>query len=409
MLPMKSKLNIVIIGGGFAGLSAARQLRGSRYSVTLIDPSLHMEWLPNIHEILSGRKQGDELRLTRHSLLRRLGHRFLANRAMELTNTAVLLDNGMRVPFDACIVATGGVHNSFGVPGADRHALPMKSVAQCQAIARRLQRAALSPRDARVTIVGGGIEGVEALGEVLRAYGRRRQFEFSLVEAGTRLLPGKPASLDARIRSLTRSLPVSYHLGQPVAEVARDRIVLASGAVVPSDITIWSAGVAPNGFLLRSQLTSEPGQWAPVSGALQSTVRPNVFIIGDAADLREMGLAKQAYHAMDMGRCAASNVVNWLQHKPLQAYEPAAKPQVVTFGELETFVVFRDFALSSAALGPTKEAIYTLGLLQLSPPASTRELWASLDRLQRSARRVYLPALNPIKLWRKLPATQVLN
>ena len=77
------------------------------------------------------------------------------NRAMEMTSSTVLLDNGMKVPFDVCIVATGSVNNTFGVDGADQFALPMKSVEQCQVIARKLHRASLSHRTTRVTVVGG--------------------------------------------------------------------------------------------------------------------------------------------------------------------------------------------------------------------------------------------------------------
>ncbi|HEX4937904.1 MAG TPA: NAD(P)-binding protein, partial [Candidatus Kapabacteria bacterium] len=70
MIGFGRKPRICIVGGGFAGLNAAQQLKSSRYDVTVIDPSPHIEWLPNIHEIISGVKKGDELRLNRAILLR---------------------------------------------------------------------------------------------------------------------------------------------------------------------------------------------------------------------------------------------------------------------------------------------------------------------------------------------------
>ncbi len=100
MFGRQSKQKIVIVGGGFAGLNAAQQLKSSKFDVTLIDPSPYIEWLPNIHEIISGAKKGDELRLNRNILVSRLGHRFLRNRAMEMSSSLVHLDDGSSIPFD---------------------------------------------------------------------------------------------------------------------------------------------------------------------------------------------------------------------------------------------------------------------------------------------------------------------
>lgn len=403
------KPKVVIVGGGFAGLNAAQQLKSSRYEVTVIDPSPHIEWLPNIHEIISGVKKGDELRLNRNILVRRLGHRFLMNRAMEMTSTFILLDNGMKVPFDVCIVATGSVNNTFGVEGADQFALPMKSVEQCQVIARKLHRASLSHRTTRVTVVGGGIEGVEAFGEVMRAYRHRPQFEFNIVEASEHLLSRSPGHLDGKIRSHTDGYRVEYHLGKKVESVDHEGICLTDGGAIESDITIWSTGAAPNGFLQRSYLTNENNEWAKVNPYFQSEARENVFIIGDAANPQGMPLAKQAFHAIDMGRAAAQNVDRLLAGRAMREFQPSIKPQVVTFGDLDTFMLFKDFAVSSSVLGAAKEAIYTMGLLQMAPPKSAKDLLHSLDLLQRSARRVYLPTLNPLSLINKLPKSKVFS
>lgn len=409
MFGKHSKPKIVVVGGGFAGLNAAQQLKSNRYDVTVIDPSPHIEWLPNIHEIISGVKKGDELRLSRNILVRRLGHRFLMNRAMEMTSSSVLLDNGMKVPFDVCIVATGSVNNTSGVEGADQFALPMKSVDQCQVIARKLHRASLSHRTTRVTVVGGGIEGVEAFGEVMRAYRRRPQFEFNIVDSAEHLLPRSPGHLDGKIRSHTDGFRVNYHLGKKVESVDHEGICLTDGGAIESDITIWSTGAAPNGFLQRSYLTHEANEWASVNRFFQSDSRENVFIIGDAANPEGMPLAKQAYHAIEMGRAAAQNVERLLAGRALREFQPSSKPQVVTFGDMDTFMLFKDFAVSSSVLGAAKEAIYTLGLLQMAPPKSAKDLVHSLDLLQRSARRVYLPTLNPLNLMSKLPKSKVFS
>src|SRR5512135_1031803 len=116
----RSRPRVVIVGAGFAGIAAAQHLDG-RYDVTVIDRSPWFEWLPNIHELLSGVKRPADLRLQRTRLVKRAGRRF---------------------PFDACIVAVGGVDETFGVPGADRHALSFKGVDGCAEIGRRLAQLA---------------------------------------------------------------------------------------------------------------------------------------------------------------------------------------------------------------------------------------------------------------------------
>lgn len=408
MFGVSRKPRVVIVGGGFAGLNAAQQLKASRYDVTVIDPSPHIEWLPNIHEIISGAKKGDELRLNRAILIRRLGHRFVMQRAQGLTSQFVDLADGQRIPFDVCIVATGSVSGIQGIAGADRHVLPTKSVEQCQQIARRLHRASLSHRTCRVTVVGGDIDGVEAFGEVLRAYRYRPQFEFTVVDGAGRLLSHCPGNLDGAIRDHTRGLRVEYDLGKQVEEVDAEGICFTDGSALQSDITIWAGPPAPNPFLAEAQLVEAPGQWAQVDGTFQSRLRENVFIIGDAVQPPKAGVPHQ-FQAVDMGKAAAQNVERLLAGRSLHYFSPSSKPQVVTFGDLDTFMVFRDFALSSGVLGVAKEALFTLGLWQMAPPKNARDLLNSLDRLQKSVRRVYLPTANPFALLNKLPKSRLLS
>lgn len=408
MLGTGRKPRICIIGGGFAGLNAAQQFKSSRYDVTVVDPSLHMEWQPNVHEILSGVKKGDELRLNRAILLRRLGHRFVMHKAVEMSTSFVHLDNGERVPFDACIVAVGNVSGLGRIPGAEKYMLPMQTVEQCQAIARRLYGVTLGHRTARVTVVGGGVEAVEGFGEILRTYRERPQFDFSVVDAADRLLSHCPGNLDTTIRQHTRRYRVEYQLEKTVEEVDADGLCFADGSALQSNITIWGGRGLPNPFLRQSLLT-QADDWPEVNGAFQSTRRENVFVIGDAARSPAPALSMQSSQAAEMGRVTAGNVERLLAGRPLRDFMPVHKPQLVTFGDMDTFMLFRDFALSSSVLGVAREAMYNLGLLQMAPPRSARELLHTLEVLQRGIRKVYLPTFNPFGLVDKLNRTKMLS
>jgi len=390
MLGFGSKPRVCIVGAGFAGLNAAQQLKSSKYDVTVIDREPCIEWLPNLHEIISGRKDGEELRLSRKRIMARLGHRFRQNTVVDVGGTSLLLDTGDMIAFDACVIATGGLDDFSGVPGAKQFAYSAKNVADCQHIAKVMRRATLGHRTLKVSVVGAGAEGVEVLGEALRAYRHRPQLEFQMVDANKQILPQCAGNLDNAVRRHVDKLSVDFCMGNGVASVERGGIYLQNGKALESDLTIWAGGALPT-----------KQQWGRVSSSFQSHRFESVFVVGDAADMPPI-LAKEAFHAIDMGRFVAMNVERLLSGKRLKRFDPATKPQVVSFGDLDTFMIFNGFSVSSSMLGAAKEMVYTLGLLQLSPPTNSKDFVNTLDVFQRSMRRVYLPTLNPVSMVGKL-------
>lgn len=386
------KRRILIVGANFAGIAAAQHL-GRQYDVTVVDRSPWFEWLPNIHELLSGVKRAADLRLPRVRLVRRAGHRFVRAEVerIDARRGRALLAGGKSLEFDACIVAVGGVHDTFGVRGAERHALAFKGVDDCAGIGREIARLRRRGDRAQVVIVGGGLEGIEGLGEILRGERRRRSLDVTVVEAGPRLLPDLPAALDARVRAHCAAFGVRLLTRTRVTAVTPRRLRLDSGELLHSDLTIWTGGSAPPPLLRASGLAARAGHWADVTAALQSRRHANVFVIGDAAALPKP-LSKQAYHALDMGKCAADNVARWLGGRPLRRFRPAPKPTLVAFGDLDTFLVAGRSVLASPALAAAKESVYQLTMAQLDPPLAPATLRAAATRLRRGARLFALPA-----------------
>ena len=114
----ETRQRIAIVGGNFAGLTAAIKL-SRRHAVTLIDPTEHFEWMPNIHEILSGVKTPQNLRLDRAAIVAQAGHRFLRDRVavLEPAQHRLATAGGRELAFDACIVAVGALWNTHRIPG----------------------------------------------------------------------------------------------------------------------------------------------------------------------------------------------------------------------------------------------------------------------------------------------------
>lgn len=383
---MSTKKQIVIIGANFGGLTTALRLPND-YDVVVIDPSPHLEFLPNIHELISGVKSPDQLRLSKQRLLDRAGHRFVQDSVTNLnpTDRLVETDSGDTFSFDICVVAVGGVNNTFGVAGADEFTLPFKSVDQCQAIGQALQEKMAEQEHVVVCIVGGGLEGVESLGEILRKYGHREGLTVHLIESSDQLLPGLPASLGETVQRRCLNYAVHFQTGTRVQAVTETNVELTSGEVLPADITIWTGGAKPPALLAESGLAPEVDTWAPVNPTLQSRSFDDIFIVGDAAELPQ-ALSKQAYYAIDMGECAAANITRYIENEPLTEFQPSTGLSLISLGNLDTYLVIGNAVVAGTALSAVKEFVYQFNMARYEPPLS---LLSFLDLQRRFWRGVF--------------------
>jgi NADH dehydrogenase len=399
----EKRKRIVIVGGNFAGLTAAIKLsRG--YAVTVIDPTKYFEWLPNIHEILSSVKAPQRLRLDRATIVAQAGHRFLRDRVtlLQPAQGRLATAGGRELEFDACVVAVGSLWNTHHIPGVVRHAMPFRSVADCLAIEHRLHTLVQQGRPLRIVIAGGGISGIEGLGEILRRHRDDASLSVDVVEAGARLLPGLPPALDADIRRLCEPYAVQFHPATTIASVSAKGVRLAHGTRLRSELTLWTAGLAPPALLGESGLARPPQVWADVHQTLQSRHADNTFVVGDAAQLTQ-AVGKQAYNAIDMGALAAANVARFLAGCTLKPFKPAPKSQLIAFGDLQTYLVAGRIVVASKVLAGAKEGVYQVFMSQMEPGNVLNSLPAAAGRLWQSWRQLALPQLLSLADFRKLP------
>jgi NADH dehydrogenase FAD-containing subunit len=401
---------VLIVGGGFAGLSAAQALDAEHHDVTLIDPRRDFEFLPNIHELVSAVKRPELLRLPLEHAVLRCGHRFVHDTATGIDPVAqrvTTLRRKRAMGYELLIVAPGSVDATHGVAGVERHAYGFRSAAACLAIGKRLDELAVRRQPARVTVVGGGISGVEALGEMLRRHREHARLHFTLIEANDRLLPATPAALDAHLRRLCAPYQVGFELGTPVKRVRARAVDLVDGRSLPSDLTVWTGGPTAPTLLAQAGLAI-PGAWVPVHDSLQSTLYPQVLIAGDAAALPKP-LAKQAYHALDMGTHAGRNAERLLASRPPLPFRPLPKPQLVSFGDLSCFLVAGQLVLAGAGLAAGKEAVFELVMAQLDRQAWWRRLPRAAGRSQRAAHALLWPSLSSLSALRRQAQVSILS
>ena len=404
-----SKSRVVIIGGNFAGLVAASRLSRS-HDVTVIDARADFEWTPNIHEILSGVKKRDGVVLPRADCVRRYGHTFLHDVVSRIDSdkNSVMTKGGLVLPYDACLVAAGSDKTTFGIEGADKYAMAMRFVDDAVGIAARLDKLAARKRPASVVIVGGGVTGVEALGEILRRRGQGDAFNIHVVELESRILDRQPEGLarDAALR-LT-PYPVTLHTNAVVTHVGARDVTLGSGQKLTADLCIWSAGMTLPDFLRDSGLKDADDDWLPADATLRSRYADNIFIAGDCAGLPDP-VRKQAYYAMDMGEVAGDNIARLLKNRELRRFRAAPMPMLVSFGDITTWLVAGPGVVASPVLAAAKEGVYQATMARLASPEEPLQYAADvIGRALMGTRQLLLPQLTPRKILLGLTGSRVI-
>jgi len=402
------KSRVVIIGGNFAGLAAASRL-SRQHDVTVVDARTEFEWTPNIHELLSGVKNRDGVVLPRGDCVSRYGHRFVHDvvTRIERDQHFVTTAGGLRLPYDACLIAAGSQRTSFGIAGAEAHALSFRLVDDAVKIAEKLDRLAARKRPASVVIVGGGVSGIEALGEILRRRSKGHEYKLHVVELEPRILGPLPVSLaDDAVQRLA-PFRVTLHTNSTVTRVNARSVVLSNGEKLTADLCIWSAGLVLPDFLRDAGLNASTDEWLPVHDTLQSSHADTIFVAGDCAELPNP-IRKQAYYAMDMGAVAGDNISRLLRHRSLRRFCPIPMPMLVSLGDITTWLVAGDSVVTSPLLAAGKEGVYQANMARL---ASTKEpLQYSADAIGRAviaARRLLLPQLAPGKLLTDLMGSRI--
>jgi len=329
---------IVIVGGGAGGLELAtmlgdrlrRRRQGPRARVILVDRSATHIWKPLLHEVAAGSMDPHTHQLAYAAQANWHGFEFqqgellgLDRAARRLRVAAVIDEDGTEVlparsiAYDTLVLAIGSVTNFFGVPGTAEHALALDTAEQADRFRRRLisacmraqsqhaQAAQDAPAPARepgpsralvsVAIIGAGATGVELSAElrntaqVLSAYGLhdldpRHDIRIHLIEAGPRVLPALPVRVSSGIVELLGKLDVDVLTSERVVEVTANSVRTADGKVIPSDLTVWAAGITAPPVLatLDGLAVNRMGQ-VVVRQSLQSQDDPDIFALGDCA------------------------------------------------------------------------------------------------------------------------------
>lgn len=360
---------MVIIGGGFGGLYAAKALGSAPVAVTLIDRRNHHVFQPLLYQVATAGLSAIDIGEPIRRILRRQ-----ANTSVQLAEVVsvdlearhVLLAEGEPIEYDYLIVATGAGDSYFGHDDWEPHAPGLKSIEDALEIRRRVllafeQAEMVKDPDSRralltLAVIGGGPTGAElagALAELSRhtLSDEFRQFDAGdarvlLIEAGDRILPGYPPALSARAQRQLERLGVEIRTGAPVTEVDAGGIRLGDERI-PCRTMLWAAGVAasPLGASLGTEL-DKAGR-VIVEPDLTVPGHPEVFVVGDLAHVVQNGrpLPGVAPAAIQMGRHAADSITRAVRAEPTQSFRYVDRGTMATLGRSSAIAVIKGIRL----------------------------------------------------------------
>lgn len=351
-----SRPKVVVLGAGFGGLTAAKAL-DSIADVTLVDRHNFQTFLPLLYQVSTAGLAADHIAHPIRGALRKTKIKFRMGSPITIDhkNNSVKLDSSEVLDFDYLVIALGSATNDFGVTGVSEHALGMKSVSEAleirSSILRRFEDLCRFEDETKfsITVVGGGPTGVEMAGAIAELkkgpltsdYAKAAaNISVNLVEAGPRLLPSFSPLLSNRTRRDLEKLGVNVLLNTSVNEVKPRMILLGDKSKLPSEVTIWAAGVTGEPVMKKLNLPIAGGRIS-VEPTLQVTNYPNIFAIGDIAGAKGSDgrfLPMVAPVAMQQGRHLKTQLKNLIANKPLAPFKYRDKGSMATIGRHKAVV-----------------------------------------------------------------------
>jgi NADH:ubiquinone reductase (H+-translocating) len=328
---MDETFEVIVVGGGFAGVSAARELGRGGIRTLLIDKHNYHQFQPLLYQVATSQIGVSEVsRPFRAMFHRAKSVRVLTDEvtAIDAADRSVTTAGGTTYRAEFLVLASGAEANFFNTPGAQQHAYPLYSLTDATRLGGAMvnlldqsDRESSGSASVNVVVVGGGPTGVETAGAIAENFKFVVPRYFSpqlaarcrvyLVDMVPNLLNAFSAKSQAYATARLAKVGVRLKFGSGVTEVRDDGVTLADGTTIPSRIVVWAGGLKAGAVLAGSGLAPGKGGRIDVLPDLTAPDFDHVYVLGDAAnitDSREAHLPQLGSVAQQSGKWAARNI-----------------------------------------------------------------------------------------------------
>ncbi|HBA85535.1 MAG TPA: FAD-dependent oxidoreductase [Verrucomicrobia bacterium] len=352
-----SKAHVAIVGAGFGGLEAARQLAHASVRITMIDRHNYHLFQPLLYQVATAGLGPTDIARPVRAILRRqrnLEFRMTEVTGIELAARKLATSTG-EISYDYLILAVGGETSFFGLQSVAAHAFGLKDLDDAVRVRNHVLEMfelAVHEKNPEVrralltfVVVGGGPTGVEcagALSELIRLVLIRdyhglniKDVRVLLLEASDKLLPVFPETLRESAAKALWEKHIEVRFGAMVTEFDGKQLVLKSGETIPAHTMIWAAGVRAVRWLDSLGLPQDRQGRIKIKPTIQTEAHPEVYVIGDAASLPDgdgQALPMVAPVAVQQARTAAANIQHALRDEPLESFDYHDRGSLATIG-----------------------------------------------------------------------------
>jgi NADH dehydrogenase len=400
------KKNILILGGGFAGVRAALDLASlfggnDDFEIILVDRKDYHLYTPALYEAATAQHGLVEAKQVKRAMTIPFSSIFAGQKVkvfkayidkINLESGLVVTDSRI-INFSYLLIAMGSASDYFGIPGIEKHGFGLKSLEDAIMIRNRVEDIVAKKDSGKFVIAGGGYTGVEFAGELHNLIKHEcefhkkdvSRFDITVVEGATNFIPGLPENISGLIARRLAALGVKTLFSTLVTDAVQGCVTLNNKDTVECDLLVWAGGVKSCRPPCDVDVLRDKKGRAMVSDKLNLKKYPNVFFAGDVLCLADGNGAKNppqtAQEAIKQARVAAKNIYRMATYKPPLSYLSSANPYVIPVSGKYAIFYTKDMVISGKVGWWIRRIIdlrYFIGIL---PITKAFKLWLFENRL----------------------------
>lgn len=353
----EEKRNIVILGGGFAGVRAALDLadylcHDEEYEIILVDKKNYSLYHPALYEAATAEHGRVEAKKVKYAVSIPFSSIFSRTKVkvfrgyvedIDFESGKIVTDSRV-LSFDYLMAALGSVSDFYGIPNLEKYGFSLKSMEDAVMIRNRLCEVVVKNESASVVIAGGGFSGVEFAAEVynlLKHEARHhnrvlKNFRITLVDGGTAFLSGLSEKVSEIVARRFLKLGIETKFSTLITDVGSDFVELNKKERMPADLLIWTGGVKSCRLPTSIDLERDKKDRIVVTSSLNLKKYFNVFLAGDNAcitdPITKRPVPQTAQEAIRQGRHAAKNIFRLIHNRELLPYQPGSTRFIIPLG-----------------------------------------------------------------------------